>query len=307
MKRSSTLPDRFRRHCFRWLALGATGLAITLAGSPARAQMAHLPDNDWRQADRHDTLARTAKRSNVYVELRFGPYLPSLATSGDKGSEAFNNVFGTDCSSTDTASGKAKAGYRFYVGTEVDWLPLRIPYVGGFGFGLGWGFTRFGAKAQFLNNSSMSGVSCSEQSTTLTIMPMHGSFVLRVDEILRRTGIPIVPYGKAGVGLTWWRAGTDTGTEHICKDGSGGYMPCTAGQAEDATGMGLTPSLHLAVGGMLSLNFLEPRTSATLAESTGIGHVYLFGEFFSDSIRFTPSKSMNVGTTGWTAGLAIDL
>lgn len=301
MKRSSRLPG-----CFRWIALAATGLAVTLAGSPARAQMAHLPDNDWRQSDRHDTLARNAKRSNVYVELRFGPYLPSVASSGEKGSNAFNNIFGRDCEATES-SGAPKAGPRFYFGAEVDWLPLRIPYVGGFGFGLGWGFTRFGAKAPFADPAAAGGASCSEQTTSLTIMPMHASLVLRVDELMRRTGIPIVPYGKAGVGLTWWRAGTTGGTEHLCKDAQGDYRPCASGATPDVTGVGLTPSLHLAAGGMLSLNFLEPRTSASLAESTGIGRVYVFGEFFSDSIRFTPSKSMNVGTTGWVAGLAVDL
>lgn len=292
-----------------WLLVAAAGLAPALAATPARAQMAHLPDNDWRQADRHDTLAKRQQRANVFFELRFGPYLPSLASSGEKGAQAFNNVFGFDCGAPAGSSGSGKAAARFHFGLEVDVVPLRIPYVGAFGLGVGWGFTRFGALAQYKGTATAgtTTVNCSEQSTSLTIMPMHASLVLRVDELMRRTGIPIVPYGKAGIGLQWWRAATDTGTEQLCKASDGSYGPCTAGATADATGMGLTPSMHFAVGGMLSLSFIDPRATAGLSDSTGLGHVYLFGEFYSDALTLSPSKVMHVGATSWVAGLAVDM
>jgi hypothetical protein len=135
-------------------------------------------------------------------------------------------------------------------------------------------------------------------------MPMHASLVLRVDELMRRTGIPIVPYGKAGVGFSFWRASTDAGTEHCSPDSSnaGAAAVCTT----DRSGMGWYPSMHFALGGMLALNFIEPRSAARLDETTGVHHAYLFGEWYSDTISLS-NKALRVGAMSWVAGLAVDM
>jgi hypothetical protein len=294
--------------CARALC-AAAGLAaptvLALAPREAAAQMAHIPNNDWRQADRQDAIAAATTKPGFTFELRFGPYLPDIdkeSTFAGKTLPPFDRVFGLDCSGQPAK--QTGVSHRLYFGLEADYLPIRIPYIGGLGIGAGWGFTRFSNQAAF-SGKTPSGVYCSAETTSLTIMPMHGSIVLRVDELMRRTRIPIVPYGKIGAGVAFWRAADDSGTEQICGSSTSSHK-CKTGETPFAYGAGFTPSLHLAVGGMLSLNFLEPRSTARLNESAGLSHVYAFGEFFSDGITFG-SNVLKVGTTSWVAGLAVDL
>lgn len=283
------------------VAVASAAVIATLA-APAAAQMAHIPQNDWRHADRHDVVQAKAGKAAFAFELRFGPYLPNI-DSEFNGATPFTDAFGIDCDA-ETANTPSVA-QRLYFGVEADVMPLRIPYVGMFGLGVGWGFTRFSNNALFLDKTKDKGKwNCSKQSTSLTIMPMHASFVLRVDELMRRTGIPIVPYGKAGAGLGFWRASGDAGTEH-CSSSSSNAAAATACSTE-RTGMGLSPSLHFALGGMIALNFLEPRAAARLDETTGVQHAYIFGEWYSDTIPLS-SKTMRVGASSWVLGLAIDM
>ena len=69
--------------------------------------------------------------------------------------------------------------------------------------------------------------------------------------------------------------------------------------------MGLTPSMHFALGGMLSLNWIEPQASARLDQTSGVHHAYVFGEYYNDRITLG-SNVMHVGTSSWVAGLAAD-
>lgn len=276
--------------------------AALLAASPAAAQMAHIPQNDWRQADRHDVVQGKADKAAFAAELRFGPYLPNIDAEFN-GKTPFTSTFGVDCEAT--TANKPSVSPAFYFGLEIDALPLRIPYVGMFGLGVGWGFTQFSNNALFLTEPIKAGKwNCSKQTTSLMIMPMHGSLVLRVDELMRRTGIPIVPYGKAGAGLAFWRASSDAGTETCGPESSN--PAAKAACASSISGTGLSPSLHFALGGMLALNFLEPRAAARLDETTGVRHAYLFGEWYSDTIPLS-NKTMRVGASSWVVGLAIDM
>jgi hypothetical protein len=286
------------------IVAAALACACALAAAPARAQTAHVDDNDWRQSDRHDALLNAAPSQKFAVELRFGPYLPDIDSefAGKSGATPFNTVFGEDCSGgANTAPVPGLVAAHFYFGAEFDYLPLRIPYVGAVGLGVGWGYTSFSNSAIF--TAGPNSGKCSEESTTLTIMPMHASVVLRADELMRRTGVPLVPYGKFGFGLAWWRASTSAGTE-VCPNAS------TSASAEfcktPTDGTGLTPSLHFALGLMLSLNFIDASASARLGESTGVKHAYLFGEVLSDKLTLA-GDVMHVGATTWVVGLAADM
>ena len=288
----------------RLLALAATA-ATALLATPAGAQLRHIPQNDWRQEDRHDVLQAKADKPAFAFELRFGPYLPNI-DSEFNGKTPFADVFGLDCEAAATNQ-KPSVSPRFYFGVEFDALPLRIPYVGMFGVGAGWGFTQFGNKALFLKGgTTATGTpNCSQQTTTLMIMPMHGSLVLRVDELMRRTGIPIVPYGKAGAAFSFWRASSETGTE-TCSSKSSDPAAAAACAGAERKAMGFSPSLHFALGGMLALNFLEPRAAARLDETTGVRHAYAFGEWSVDTIPLS-TKTMRVGASTWVVGLAFDM
>lgn len=280
-----------------------TAGAISIAASPALAQMAHIPQNDWRQSDRHDVLQGKAEKPAFAFELRFGPYLPNIDKEFN-GKTPFADVFGVDCDAA--AANTPSVSPRLYFGVEIDALPVRIPFVGMFGIGAGWGFTQFTNNALFVSEPKKGGKwNCSKQTTSLMVMPMHASLVLRIDELMRRTGIPIVPYGKAGAGFAFWRVSSEAGTEQCgpSSTSASGKVACS----EDRSGLGWYPSLHFALGGMLALNFLEPRAAARLDETTGVRHAYLFGEWYSDTIALSPSKTMQVGASSWVAGLAIDL
>ena len=306
MKHPSHAPRRLRV-----LLAVAAAAAASSATSLASAQMAHIPDNDWRQPDRHDALQGSATKPSFALEIRFGTYLPNVDSEFSATPGPFTKVFGTDCSTAPTSTTKPSVSPRLYFGLEGDFMPVRIPYLGMFGLGLGWGYTKFSNYAQFTTKTATSATStsttnpsCSAETTSLTIMPMHASLVLRIDELMRRTGIPLVPYGKAGAGFSFWRATTDAGTEQCSSKSSD--PAAAAACATSHNGIGLTPSLHFALGGMIALNFIDPRSSARLDETTGIHHAYIFGEWYSDTLTLS-SKVMHVGASSWVAGLAVDL
>jgi hypothetical protein len=304
-----------RLHAVR-LAAASALVACGLSATPARAQMSHVPETDWRRTDRHDALIAAAKPALFYLEIRFGAYWPSIDSAPEFASlpaadRPYAKVFGSQCTSGTAGCGSGDVSPLFYFGLEADAVPIRIPYVGGLGIGFGWGYTHVSALANFYQQSTNSPTTASGETTALTIMPMHLSIVLRGDELMRRTGIPIVPYGKVGAGLLYWNASNDAGTEvyHPCEKITPTYVlpsGCGTNSAPaNVSGAGLTPALHLAVGGMLSLNWLEPSASARLDETSGVHHAFLFGEYYNDQITFG-SNVMRVGTSSFAAGLAAD-
>jgi hypothetical protein len=260
------------------LAALAGAAALVAVARPARAQTEHLPENDWRQADRTQAMARSSSPQHFAFELRFGPYTPDIDSkpgltprSYYGGLPPYQYTFG--------------GGAQFYFGMEVDYLPLRIPYLGVLGPGLGWGYTNASSEAKY----SSTHTTGSGQNTSFTIMPMHLSAVLRLDELMRRTGVPLVPYGKIGLGMGIW-----TTSPNVDQD--------------KYTTTGVTWGLNLAVGGMLALNFLDRRAAASLDEATGVNHAYLFGEWMKaklDGLGSTPT--FYLGTSTWVAGFAVDM
>jgi len=273
------------------LIAAAASLPALFAASSSFAQSARLSTTNWRQADRHDALLEGKSTQHFALEVRFGPYSPNV--DGDAAGGGTPPYQYTFCTSVDESNNitQEDCGAQFYFGLEFDYLPIRIPYVGLVGPGLGWGFTSTSAKARLASDPNVA----TDQGVSFSIMPMHLSAVIRADELMRRTGIPIVPYGKFGVGMGYWRTGTDAGISKYEKDG------------QTIKGEGITWGLHFALGAMLSLNFLDPRTSARLDESTGVNHVYLFGEWMNARLSGLGSRpQLNVGSSTAVFGLALD-
>jgi hypothetical protein len=247
--------------------------AILAGAAPARAQI-HSPSTDWRRLDRSDSLGKSSSSQQFTFELRFGQYFPEVDDKpglggASSGKLPYASVFGPND--------------QFYFGVELDYLPFRIPYVGAIGPGLGWGYTHTSAKA----NLTAAPTTVSGTDTSFTIMPMHLSAVVRFDELMRRTGVPIVPYAKLGLGLGLWMASP---------------VPT------DYSGTGATWGMHYAVGGMLALNFLDPRSAARLDETTGVNHAYVFGEYMRANLNgLASTPTFYVGSSSWVVGLAVDL
>ena len=262
-------------------ASALVGLAALFVAEGAEAQQRRIRNSNWRQSDRTGAQQQGSPQRFAF-ELRFGLYYPAVDEEFG-GSGPYSTFFGDKG--------------RFYIGGEFDWQALRIPWVGSIGPGIGIGYTSATSKAFREGTYGATGLAYDDQrigETSLTILPMNLSAVVRFDEIFRRTGIPVIPYGKVGLGAgLWW---VDAGDE-TAKIGTGD---------DEISGVGLSYGLHWALGGMLALDWLGRRSMAALDQESGINHMHLFGEWYNQNLGLGPDQ-MKVGTSTWTVGLALEM
>jgi hypothetical protein len=243
-----------------------------------------LDDNSWRQNVRQREKQRSGADGDdffdpwhFYFEIRFGPYWPEVDEEFG-GSGPYEQTFGKKP--------------RFYFGIELDWLPLHIPYVASIGPGFGWGYSR--SKGRPLDDA---GAPVQEADTSLWVMPMHASAIVRFDGPLRRWRVPIVPYAKIGFGFGIWSAGGPTGTSQVPSDDPD----------KPTKGRGNSMGMHLALGGAISLNSFDPSSAIQLRESTGIRYVNLWGEWMWANLDGVGSRpQMHIGSSTVVVGLAVD-
>lgn len=250
----------------RLLAL-FTSLAATLASLPAHAQGV---DEFGGYGARRGTQSES--KQEAAFELRFGRYVPEV--DSQLGSTPFQSTFGSDT--------------RYMFGAEVDWQLLRIPHFGTLAPGLGWGYTKFSAKARFAANGELSGT-----TTRLSIMPMYLVGVARLDVISRDLKIPLVPYAKFGVGYgMWWSS-----------DGKR-----SAEGPDGKKGRGASYGLTYALGGMFLLDVLDEDDAVTADGITGINNSYIFAEWFRPQLDgFGSAKVMDIGSSSWLLGVALEI
>ncbi|HTJ83254.1 MAG TPA: MXAN_2562 family outer membrane beta-barrel protein, partial [Polyangiaceae bacterium] len=274
---------RKRKSLSRAAAAAAPLALVALLAWPRTAHaQSHIPDTDWRHKSRpYEEPADT----QFAFEVRFAPYWPAVDDEPGLSGKPYETTFGT--------------APRFYFGLEFDWMPLRIPYVGMFGPGFGWGYTWASEKARKQGCTGSAEACASEDITSLSIMPMHLSAVLRGDELMRRTGVPIVPYAKFGPAVGLWSSAKSSGDATV--------KETVDGKTVDVAGEGTTWGLNLALGGMIALNWLDASSAGRLRESTGIGHIYIFGEWMDAMLNgFGTGGQMYVGTSTFACGLAGD-
>jgi hypothetical protein len=242
-------------------AITACGVVL-LGGSAARAE---VDDSSWRHPDR----VRESPQ-HYALELRVGPYVPRIDDDFQGAARLpYASVFGDK--------------RRVAVGLEFDWQALRIPMVGTLGPALGLSYTHMSSNAVFDTGEA------SAEDTGLTIMPMYAVAVLRIDELARRTPVPLVAYGKAGLGYGLWWSGNDIETQL----------------------QGHSWGTHLAIGGMLLLDALDPHAASELDNETGINNSYLFFEWMDSRLGGISSTSdrsvLRIGTGTWMMGLALEM
>lgn len=250
-----------------WIALAVAGSGL-LSSRPAAAQ--YTIDKDYRRSDR----LPPESPQRFALELRLGPYVPRIDDEFSNGQRPFHDTFGD--------------GKGFYIGAEFDWQALRIPYLGTLGPGFSFGYTSRSGKAKLSGTTEDSA-----QETSLLILPMYAVGVLRVDVLARHLSIPIVPYGKAGLGFGLWSASSGEGVSN--RDG--------------VAGRGRAWGTHFALGAMLQLDFLEPDVALAFDEESGVNNSYLYAEWlWSDlgGLALESKPQMRIGTSGWVAGLALE-
>lgn len=247
----------------------AVGISMGLALSATQARAQGVDEFGAYGKGKRGTQSES--KQEAAIELRFGRYLPEV--DSQLNSTPFDTMFGNK--------------RRFMFGLEGDWQLIRIPHLGSLGPGVGWGLTKFAAKAPFA-----SGLGISESDTRLWIMPMYVVGVLRADVLSRDFGIPLVPYAKLGFGYgLWWS--------------SDGDKPA---KADGVSGKGASYGLTYALGGMFLLDVLDPDDAATADGMTGINNSYVFGEWFRPQLDgFGSSEVMDIGSSSWVVGVAVEM
>ena len=194
------------------------------------------------------TTAENHHRSAL-IEARFGAYNPRVDSSVPNGTP-YADTFGSKT--------------RFMFGLEGDWQVVRFPHFGTLGPGLGWGYTRASGYARLTSNLDER----TDETTSLTIMPIYLVAVLRVDVLAREIGIPLVPYAKLGMGTAlWWSA-----------DGG------KTAYADGVKGTGISYGPQYALGGMFLLDVLDRQTARDADVSLGINNSYVFGEWYGSEL-----------------------
>ena len=233
------------------------------AAAPAAAQ--EQREGGWRRSERPPESPQ-----RFAIELRFGPYHPDVDDEFPQ-DRPYARAFGAD-------------NKPLYGGLEFDWQILRIPKIGTLGPGIGWGYTRSSGTATKVSDGQPS-----PEMTYLSIMPMYAVGVFRLDFLARETAIPLVAYGKAGLGYGLWWSGNDI----------------------RAQAKGHTWGTHFAVGGMLMLDVFDEHAAVELDNEWGINATYFYFEWMMANLNGlgdSPNHSvLNIGTSTWVMGLALEM
>lgn len=251
-----------------WCLSGGIGAVLCLAPHIARADKGGLDQ----------PAARTdfGSPQNFAVEVRVSLYRPEVDSDPKLTGKPFADTFGTMS--------------RVAVGLEFDWQFLRVPKVFSLGLGASIAHTSISAPAKLakpLNDQIYSA-----EETSLSITPMYAVAVGRLDLLAKRLRIPVVPYGKIGLGMALWTASNESGTSKV----------------NGREGKGISYGLHYAAGLMLHLNPFEPSAALELDNSLGINHSYLFVEYYASKFDgFGKSDMLRVGSTSWSFGLAFEM
>jgi hypothetical protein len=211
---------------------------------------------------------------NAAFEIRFGPYLPNVDDEFQgTGQAPFERFFGKD--------------NRYLLGFEADWQLLRIPHVLSFGPGFGWGIVSMDGKT-FRSNGE-----AADQVTSLSIMPMYGVGVLRIDALAQQTPVPLAVAAKLGLGYgLWW---TDDGVG-LSRD------------AQGVKGEGASYGYQGALGLLLLLDSFDRVSARDLDTTFGVNNSYLFFEWYYSNLNgFGSGNQMQIGTSTWMLGLALEL
>jgi hypothetical protein len=247
---------------------GALGVMLAV-GSVAGRAMA----DDWNELE--PRRERGGSPQTLAIEVRVGLYQPQVDSDPAlKGATPYASTFGT--------------GPRLEGAMELDWQAIRIPDVGSIGPGFSLGYMSMNGTAQRVDG----GYPPSAETTTLEILPMYLVGVFRLDVLWRQAHIPLVPYGKAGIGMAFWRASNTVGTS-VAPNGT--------------VGEGHTWGPQLAAGLAFNIGVLDPTSVRQLDEATGINNTYIFAEYMAAELHGIAQKDpLLVGSENFVFGLSFE-
>jgi hypothetical protein len=211
------------------------------------------------------------------LEIRVSPFVPNIDKEASlNGKTPYRDTFGTMS--------------RALVGIEFDYQAFRIPWLGTIGPGLSASYT------QMTDHSFKLDGTRSSENTDLILYPMYLAAVLRADSLYRNYHVPIVPYLKGGLGLTFWQI-----------TNPGGTSTATNPNGTTMNGHGHTWGTQWAAGIAFALDSLDPGASRNMDVAVGINNTYLYGEYYVAALNgIGQSHPLLVGTDTWCAGLAFE-
>jgi hypothetical protein len=223
-------------------------------------------------------MKRQESPQNMAVEIRLGPYLPDVDSEFGNGSQPFTDHFGTKD--------------RWMLGLELDWQLLKLDRIGSLGPGVGFGYTTM-ESTDYHDPAGDDDRDEAAEGSTLKVMPFYGVAVLRIDALAKRTPVPLMFFGKAGVGYGMWWASYASSVD-TADDGS---------KAKDTSW-----GTHWTLGAAFLLDALDPRSANNMDATNGINNSYVFVEWYNSDLSGLGSKStMQIGDSTWIAGLALEM
>jgi hypothetical protein len=120
---------------------------------------------------------------------------------------------------------------------------------------------------------------------------MYAVAVFRVDVLARETLVPLVPYAKGGLGYALWWA----------SDGDG------LAREEGVVGEDTSYGWQFALGGMLLLDSFDRDSAVEMDTATGVNNSYFFLEWYYSDLDCFGGDCMQVGTSTWMLGLALEI
>jgi hypothetical protein len=132
----------------------------------------------------------------------------------------------------------------------------------------------------------------SPDETSLKLIPLTALAVYRLDWLYRQLGIPLVPFGKAGLAHTiWWAT-----------NGEGDVPRFEGGKA-----FGGKWGYELAGGLAFELNFLEPDMGREFDQDFGVNSVYLYAEYVKRTAdNFKKSSGIDLSSNSWMFGIGFE-
>jgi hypothetical protein len=275
-------------------------------------------------------VARAESPQHFALEIKFGPYVPSVdQTNGLNGKTPFSDNFGD----VSDPAGAAPSRGLLTLG-EFDYQFFNR--FGSLGIGIGAGYYRRTgpaftnqsadpdpAKAQFctvhpgaqgdsgpreyhgLNNVVVSPPdSCfSGDENVFNIVPLSLLAVYRFDVLDKRFRIPLIPYIKLGLGYyIWWLGNSGSFVSQVSsKDANGNSAQTDASGA--TIGFVLNPGLAL------DLSALDPAASRAIDQEIGLNRVTAFIEMHGAWIQgcgCTNAMKLNLSDLTFTAGLGFE-
>jgi hypothetical protein len=245
------------------------GTAALLSAGHASAFELGTPEQKGGQGGQHQGGYHSSQ--NFAFEVRAAPYHPQIDDEPGLSGTPYKKNFG------DSA--------RVYLGLELDWQVWRIPGIGTIGPGLSVGRVSMSRDARTVSGRE------SGDSYTLTLYPMYLTGVLRIDTLWRNFGIPLMPYGKAGLAAAPWSADNALGTS----------------TANGVKGSGTSLGTNIALGGTFPLDFFDSGASRSMDSTTGINTTSIYFEYYSFALNgFGSSDTLRVGTNSWSAGMTFE-